>query len=258
MNYKIFFFVLLILLNGCASLSDKLIFSENSFERKEAFLYLDKISLEEAKYIARDLKEIFQISEEKYKIRAAHSLLKISFIMAQNNYLKEVFDYCNFLLIYGITDSYGLKNDTVSKQITPYFISNLPYLLSISVSERKTNEWKILNDFLNKNKDKYKINIQEKQLFLIKEASALNLLDDAFKNGNIECIYDIINNYKKTYTFKFTQKIVQMLLIEKSKNKNLDVKNILISNNDIYNIYKKATVEIDSVINKTAKSLIKK
>jgi len=254
MNYRIFFFVLLIFLNGCVSLSDKLIFTENSFERKEAFLSLDKISLEEAKYIARDLKEIFQSSGEKYKIRAAYSLLKISVIMVKNNYFNDAFDYCNFLLIYGITNS----SDSVSKQIAPYFISNLPYILSISVSERKTNEWKTLNDFLNKNEDKYKIKVQEKQLFLIKEASALNLLDDAFKDGNIECIYDIINNYKETYTFKFVQKIMHILLIEKSKNKNLDVKNILISNNDIYNIYKKATFEIDNVINKSANSLIKK
>lgn len=258
MIYRFFIFILIVFIIGCATLTDKLVFSENNSDRKEALASLEKISLEEAQYTARDLKEIFNVSEEKYKIRALYSLLRIAVVMAKNNNPKEALDCCDFVLTYGIVDSYGLKADIFSRQMTPYFLSNLSYILPITAGERKTKKWILLADFFVKYKDKYKIKASEKQIFLIKEASALNLLDSAFKDGNVMLIYDIINGYKNTRTFKTAEKIIHIMTNEKDKNKGIEAKYILLNNNTIYDIYKKSVVEIDNFINKISMSLIKK
>jgi len=258
MFYKVFVFIFIIFINGCVTLTDKLVFSESNHERNQAFMSLEKVSLEEARYTARDLKEIFNLSEEKYKIRAAYGLLRISVIMTKNNNFKEALDYCNFILSYGLVDSYGLKSDGFSKYVTPYFLSNLSYILPLTAAERKSKEWVLLADFFIKYKDKYKVQITEKQFFLIREASALNLLDNAFKDGNVISLYDIINIYKNTWTFKTVQKIINIMAGEKEKNKGIEEKYILVNNNTIYDIYKKSVVEIDNLIDKTAKNLIKK
>lgn len=258
MIYRFFFCAFIVLFIGCATLTDKLVFSENKSERKEAFVSLKKISLEEAQYLARDLKEIFFISEEKYRIRASYSLLQIALIMAKNNNPGQALDYCNFVLTYGLIDSDGLKADVFSRKMTPYFLLNLSYILPVTAGQRKTKTWILPADFFVKYKDKYKIKISKKRFFLINEALALNLLDSAFKDGNIEPIYDIINNYKNTYTYKTAEKLIRIITHEKDKNKGNDAKYILLNNNTIYDYYKKSVAEIDNFINKTSIDMIKK
>jgi hypothetical protein len=258
MNYRFLFFVLIVFIDGCATLTDKLVFSENSKERKEALLSLNSVSVEEAKYVARDLEETFSVSDEKYKIRAAYGLLRIAVIMARNGNHEQALDYCNFVLAYGLVDSYGIKADAFSKQVTPYFMSTLSYVLPVTAGERKTKNWILLSDFFLKYKDKYKIKISEKQIFLIKEGSALNLLDRAFKDGNVMLIYDIINDYKNTRTFKTAEKIMRIMTAEKDKNKGDETKYTLLNNNAVYDVYKKSVVEIDDLIKKTSTNLIKK
>ncbi|HPD19198.1 MAG TPA: hypothetical protein PLF61_06000, partial [Candidatus Goldiibacteriota bacterium] len=210
------------------------------------------------KYVARDLKETFNVSDEKYKIRAAYGLLRIGVIMAKNGNPEEALDYCNFIMSYGIVDSCEIKADAFSKQVTPYFMSTLSYVLPVTAGERKTKNWILLSDFFFKYKDKYKIKMSEKQIFLIRESMALNLLDSAFKDGNVMPIYDIINNYKNTGTFKTAEKIMHIMSDEKDKNKGDETKYTLLNNNAIYDIYKKSVVEIDDIIKKTSMSLIKK
>jgi hypothetical protein len=184
MIHRFFIIAFIIFFIGCASIPEKLVFSENELERKEAFSSIEKISLEEAQYIARDLKEIFLETKEKQKIRAGYSLIKIALIMAKNDYSAEALDYSNFVLSYGLIDSYGLNTDSFSRQITPYFLSNMAFILSFTAGQRKTKNWKTLSDFFIKYQDKYNIKISEKNLYLIKEAIATNLFDNAFKDGN--------------------------------------------------------------------------
>ncbi|MCX8092892.1 MAG: hypothetical protein N3E50_01840, partial [Candidatus Goldbacteria bacterium] len=219
---------------------------------------LEKISPAEAQFVARDLKEIFTSSGDKYKIRASYGLLKISIMMLKNNYFNEALDYCNFILVYGLSDSYGLKVNDFSKQIIPHFLSSVAVILPVTAGQRKTKEWIALADFFMKYQNKINIKIAEKQFFLIKEAVALNLLDNAFKDGNIQFLYDIINYYKGTYTYKTAEKIINVILKEKEKNKGIELKYILLNNNVIYDIYKKSSFEIDNFINKASVSFIKK
>ena len=258
MIYRFIIAVSIIIFTGCASISEKLVFSESEIERKEALLSLEKISIEEAQYTARDLKEIFTLSGEKQRIRAGYGLLKIAVIMLKNNYFNEALDYSNFILSYGLLDSYGLKADSFSKQITPYFLSNIGFILPVTAGQRKTKEWISLSNFFMEYYSKYNIKISEKQSSLIKEASALNLLDNAFKDGNLQSLYDIINYYKNTYTYKSTERIMKIVMSEKEKNKGIEPKYVLLNNNTVYNIYKKSVVEIDDFINKTSASMIKR
>lgn len=255
---RLFFIIFIFFINGCVTIPDKLVYGENEKERKEAFISLDKISESEARYTARDLKEIFVSSTDKYKIRAAYGLIRLAVVMAKNNNPKESLDCCYFVLTYGLIDSYGIKTDIFSRQMMPYFLSNLSFILAITTKERKTKTWGLLANFFAKYKDKYKIKPAEKQIFLIKEASALNLLDNAYKYGNVMFIYDIINKYKNTKTFKIATKIIHIITKEKDKNKRIEIKYILLNNNDIFNIYKKSVVEIDNFISKISISLIKK
>jgi len=170
-KFTIVFLFTIIILTGCTSLSEKIVFSKSSGEWARALRELDKTGSEERLYITRNLFELFlQKSQgDIYKIKAAFGLMRIARINVKEGGYETALNICSYICLNSnigkLPDGY---EDVFIKKIGKRYGNTLAIVLPASVKDRRKDEWNSLQNLIMFIKNRYIISTNKIQANFIR------------------------------------------------------------------------------------------